>query len=212
MKTLVIHPDDRSTDFLKNIYEGKGYTVITDHEITRSPKQVRKLIKEHDRIMMMGHGCPTCLFYTCINSEMVQLLREKECVCIWCNADRFVEKYGLKGFYTGMFISEVGEARCFGIQTTQDKIDYSNDLFVSKLRDVLDSPTVLTEIKELYQGECEVINFNNQRLYFRAENEEEDDEPLIDYTDDLSEMEQPFMGDDDDDLDPAGGHGINSHI
>lgn len=211
MKTLVIHPDDRSTDFLKEIYAGKGYTVVTDKNILRSPSEVKKLIKEHGRIMMMGHGYPGGLFFTCINSEMVYLLREKLCVCIWCNADKFVEKYGLRGFYTGMFISEVGEARYFGIQTTQEAVTESNELFASLLRERIDSLNVLNEIKSSYIGDSPVIQFNNQRLYEQAENTEGHDEPLIDYTDDLSEMEQPNFGDDDD-IDPAGGHGLYSHI
>ena len=29
-KVLVIHPDDRTTDMLKAVYEGKGYDVISD--------------------------------------------------------------------------------------------------------------------------------------------------------------------------------------
>ena len=27
---LVIHPSDKTTDFLKRVYDGKGYDVITD--------------------------------------------------------------------------------------------------------------------------------------------------------------------------------------
>ena len=29
---LVVHPDDRSTDFLKLIYDGKGYDVVNFKE------------------------------------------------------------------------------------------------------------------------------------------------------------------------------------
>jgi len=197
MKTLVIHPDDRSTDFLREIYVGKGYTVVTDTNTLRSKEEVTKLIKEHGRIMMMGHGHPGGLFFTCINSSMAPLLREKLCVCIWCNADKFVEKYGLKGFYTGMFISEVSEAKYFGIKTSQEDVTESNDFFTWLLRRRIDSLNVLNEMKSSYIGESPVIQFNNERLYEREENEEESDEPLIDYTDDLSEMEQPFFDDTD---------------
>jgi len=113
----------------------------------------------------MGHGSPNGLFYTRINSDMVYLLREKECICIWCNADQFVEKYKLKGFYTGMFISEVNEAYHFEIPATQEQIDYSNNLFVTLLNKCIDSPTVLNEMKSTYTSECSVIQFNNDRLY-----------------------------------------------
>ena len=169
MKTLVIHPYDRSTDFLKKIYEGKDWTIITDHDACRSRKVITNLIKKHDRIGMMGHGSPQGLFYTCINSDMVDLLRQKECVCIWCNADKFVERYGLRGFYTGMFISEVGEASYYGIKVLQDEVDYSNVLFAMELNKVIDDENVHSLIKESYKGlfENEVIRFNNARLYYR---------------------------------------------
>ena len=55
MKTLIIHPDDRSTDFLRAIYAPlKNYTLIT----MGTRKEVNELIKSHDRIIMCGHGTP----------------------------------------------------------------------------------------------------------------------------------------------------------
>jgi hypothetical protein len=115
---------------------------------------------------MMGHGSPMGLFYTVIDSEMVYLLKEKECVCIWCNADKFVEKYHLRGFYTGMFISEVSEAKYFNIPTNQPNVAWSNDLFARKMSRFIDSPNLLNEIKSSYKGDCPVITYNNERLYY----------------------------------------------
>lgn len=171
MKTLVIHPDDRSTDFLKVIYEGKGYDVVTDRGI--GIRLLIEMVHNHDRIMMMGHGSPYGLLGMSnifMNPVFIDEIRQKDCVCIWCNADMYVEREGIKGFYTGMFISEVGEAGYFRIDTTQEKIDYSNNLFVEKLREVIDSPNVLTEIKSSYIGDCPVINYNNERLYYKSDN------------------------------------------
>jgi len=172
MKTLVIHPDDRSTSFLSIIYEGKGYTVITDWRTSMS--KLRKLVHGHDRIMMMGHGAPYGLFGyvdALTNPHFIKLLRTKECVCIWCNADKYVERVGLKGFYTGMFISEVGEARYFNIDVDQKAVDYSNNLFVNLMRDMVESPNILNEIKSSYVGDCPVIKFNNAKLYYRSNND-----------------------------------------
>lgn len=171
MKTLVIHPADRSTDFLKEIYKGKDWTIINDHEACRSRKVITNLIKKHDRIIMMGHGYPGGLFFTCINSQLVYLLRQKFCVCIWCNADQFVRKYNLLGFFTGMFISEVGEAYAHGIKALQDEVTYSNVLFAMELNKVIDEPNVHSLIKEAYKGvfENDVIRFNNARLYYHDE-------------------------------------------
>jgi hypothetical protein len=168
MKTLVIHPEDPSTDFLKGIYKDKDWTVFTEHRGNIRKRKFYDMVKEHDRIIMMGHGCPAGLFYTHIDSEIVPILREKVCVCIWCNADQFVHKYGLKGFFTGMFISEVSEARWFGMKDVlQDEVTYSNVLFSMELNKVIDEPNAYDLIKEAYKGvfENDVIRFNNERLY-----------------------------------------------
>lgn len=55
MKTLVIHPKDKTTDFLKPIYHGRDWTVITGN---CTKEEVAKAIDEHDHIIMMGHGTP----------------------------------------------------------------------------------------------------------------------------------------------------------
>jgi len=168
MKTLVIHPDDRSTDFLSQIYEGRGFTVITKHKRDLPKNKFIQEIKNHDRIIMMGHGYPGGLFMSHIDSTLVYLLREKECVCIWCNADQFVNRYGLKGFFTGMFISEVSEAGWFNIKTTQEAVDYSNELFTRLVTENIDNENPQPIIKENYVGDCPVIRYNNDRLYYNS--------------------------------------------
>lgn len=196
MKTLVIHPDDRSTDFLKKIYEGKDWTILNDRTACRSRKVLVNLIKKHDRIIMMGHGYPGGLFFTAINPTMVYLLRQKDCVCIWCNADQFVNRYGLTGFFTGMFISEVGEAYGNGIEIDQASVTYSNNFFANLMNGMIDDERVHSLIKEAYvDDENPVIQFNNDRLYFRDEEsvlaDHDLEDELRDWTDDLSEDEQP---------------------
>ena len=53
---LVIHPDDRSTDMLKAVYEGKGFDVITDGSISQD--ELIKAIEEHDTIITQPwQGC-----------------------------------------------------------------------------------------------------------------------------------------------------------
>lgn len=114
MKTLVIHPDDRSTDFLKLIYVNKNdWTIMNRTDITR--KELIELIKNHDRIIMMGHGCPTGLFnpkrYSLlIDDSFAPLLKTKETISIWCHSDQYFRRNNIKGFHTGMIISEVSEA------------------------------------------------------------------------------------------------------
>ena len=180
MKTLVIHPDDRTTDFLKQIYEGRDWTVITKHKHELNRQEFIKTLRDHDRIIMMGHGYPGGLFMSYIDSQVVHILREKDCVCIWCNADQFVQRYGLTGFFTGMFISEVSEAMWFQIHTDQDKVDYSNELFTRLVAENIDNPMIHSVLKESYVGDDPVIKFNNDRLYYRDEESVLNDKDLND--------------------------------
>jgi hypothetical protein len=196
MKTLVIHPNDPSTDFLKEIYKGKDWTIM--NHPNEPEKEIINAIKSHGRIIMMGHGCPDGLFgihRMLIHSGLVYLLREKLCVCIWCNSDQFVLKYKLRGFYTGMFLSEVGEAEYYKIKTDQASVSYSNYYFANLMNGSIDSLNLYNEIKSAYTDEDNpVIQFNNKRLY------ERDEESLL------------AQRDIDDEIDPAGGHGLYSHI
>lgn len=168
MKTLVVHPKDPTTEFLSKIYEGKNWTVFNGLREDISQKEFFELVKAHDRIIMMGHGAPSGLFYSHIDYRITPILRKKQCVCIWCNADKFVYAYDLEGFYTGMFISEVEEARWFNIDTTQKEIDFSNHLFTDLVAENIDKDvTTLHQIlkENYYSAECPVINYNNERLY-----------------------------------------------
>ena len=137
MKTLIIHPEDKTTDFPKPIYsEITDATVITNNI---SKDGVRELIQQHDRIIMLGHGSRVGLFSVgkfdewiyIIDDTMVEALSNKpNNIYIWCNSDKFIEQHPtLQGFYSGMFISEVGEARMYNINASQDIVDKSNNLF-----------------------------------------------------------------------------------
>jgi hypothetical protein len=165
MKTLVLHLDDRSTDFLKPIYEGHGYPVISG-EISRLT--LLQEIRRHDRIFMLGHGSPGGLFGRSflIGDYFNRELRKKQGIYIFCNADAFVVRNRLSGFSTGMFISEVGEAAYFGIRCTQAEVDASNNLFAKTVRAHLDRNIHLSKVEKVYEKlEGRVTAFNASRLY-----------------------------------------------
>jgi hypothetical protein len=127
MKTLIIHPQDPTTRFLCGIYDTIPNKTVIDSGITKD--QLRKKIDEHDRILMMGHGSTAGLFSVgrfpgaypyIIDDSMVELLQNRITIYIWCNADKFVQRNCLYGFYTGMFISEVDEALYFNFWNLND--------------------------------------------------------------------------------------------
>lgn len=178
-KTLIIHPKDNSTDFLNIIYSKMENITLVTGGISKT--EVNELIESHDRIMMMGHGCPTGLFSVgqfsrsgalIIDYQTVPLLAEKDdSVFIWCNADLFVERFNLKGFYSGMFISEVGEARYCGLPgTEQDQVDESNYGFCEIVSKYIneDKKTLHENVKNEYgvlANDNPVALYNFNRLY-----------------------------------------------
>ena len=180
MKNLIIHPTDASTDFLKPIYANISEATIIHGGVGKG--QIAKLISEHDRIIMMGHGSPSGLFSCAkfgdndysgfvIDYKMVPLLRDKECIAIWCNADKFMNQHELNGFYSGMFISEVSEANYCGLPgKLQETVTISNNYFSSLLGEVINEP--LSIIYEHVMNNYELIiedntvaNYNYDRLY-----------------------------------------------
>jgi hypothetical protein len=180
MKTLVIHPDDRSTDFLRPIYAGiKRKTVLTKNV---SRDKLLSAIRSHDTIIMLGHGSSSGLFNVsgvgkgimAIGESMVEELRGKQLIAVWCNADKFIERHQLPALYSGMFISEVSEARYCGVQGDQAQVNESNDMFAALLGNMLgkvpaDLKTIHSMVGESYEelGEVNpVAKYNSDRWYY----------------------------------------------
>jgi hypothetical protein len=101
MKTLVIHPQDSSTDFLIPIYMNlKSFPDFNDVTIIRggmTKDEVNEQIKQHDRIMMMGHGSPHGLFSVGKFDDMylTGLIIDKNTVCINNKYYKLKETYEL---------------------------------------------------------------------------------------------------------------------
>jgi len=152
--TLIIHPDDRSTDFLKPSYVGMDATVLTSR---RDMFNLRETMKNHNRIIMMGHGSPSGLMLSMVGGahgvdidedgdlikyssytlgyDFLDILKTKPIVAVWCNADKFIVPNDLHGFYTGMAISELSEANYCGVHgCNQKQLEESDDLFAEALK------------------------------------------------------------------------------
>jgi len=157
MKTLVIHPQDKSTDFLRPIYAGLDDVTLVTRGWTVN--QVREAIQTHDQVMMMGHGSPNGLFAVgqfpidyphsshIIGASMVEAL--------------------------AMFVSEVGEAFYCGVKTfDQASVDESNDAFARQLGECLGATRapdqIFDQIRDQYGLLAEtnaIAEYNHQRLY-----------------------------------------------
>lgn len=165
MSTLVIHLDDRSTDFLSPIYDGMGYEVISK-PLPRAT--MVRAIGEHDRVYMLGHGSGMGLlgFNLDWRDFAEELASKQPGIYVWCHADDFARPAKLSGLVSGMFISEVGEASMNGIHATQTEIDASNNLFAATVRAMLDKGEPPEVVQERYShATCLVTKFNQNRMY-----------------------------------------------
>jgi len=234
MNKLVIHPKDRSTDFLKPIYHGRNDTTVITGGCTK--KDVDEAIEKHDHIIMLGHGTPQGLlamnqfngkpkvkktayvtpsqlsklpkkdsgiksystyqalpgyntldddddfgggYYSTNNGYVIddlttEKLEGKKLTSIWCNADQYMEWNELEGFYTGMFISEEGEARMIGTADTEKwQVEESNYAFVSIVRRYIDHSSeklraaLMLEYGEMAERNA-VAKYNLHRFYTRS--------------------------------------------
>lgn len=182
---LVIHPDDRSTDFLKLIYDGKGYDVINFKDafkgdaLKNHPDECREFVREqirlHDKIIMLGHGTPNGLLNPRVGGYIVDdsfadMLRDKEVVSIWCYSDMFFKRNNIfnKQFHTGMIISEVLEQL---LMLERVYLDYNQQLENMELfgkvvgECIEESPEKMKEyILSHYVGDDPVTKFNRKNI------------------------------------------------
>ncbi len=179
--TLVIHPHDESTEMLRYVYEGHCFDVCEDPNITKS--DLASLIKLHDTIIMLGHGTGAGLAYPSaihglkpgpegslfmIDDSFASLLREKKTISMWCFSDRYFERNHIKGFHTGMIISERAEAELM-LQDCplSDEELYDNMVLLSKsLGECIDKEPLEMKSYVLahYQGEDVITRFNRSNI------------------------------------------------
>jgi len=182
MKTLVIHPQDETTEMLSHIYEGRDYMVVRNPDIGK--ESLRSLIQTHDKIIMLGHGLPEGLINPLfkltrkiddlylIDDSFADLLKSKETISIWCFSDQFFKKHGIPGFHTGMIISETIESiymlgRCplSEHQLADNMIRFSKTIGAC----IEKTPQEMKEyILSNYEGDDEITRFNRNNIIVLA--------------------------------------------
>lgn len=138
------------TAFLKKTYEG-----LTDVKLLYNPtrKEIDTMLTENptESVMMLGHGSPNGLFGTgwrgnAIDQSNAHLLKNRDCIGIWCYAKRFAEEYGLRGYFTDMFISNKGEANSHGYKdATEEDIFAEVEFFATAVNTLIKDERPLTE-------------------------------------------------------------------
>ncbi len=181
MKTLIIHPKDPSTAFLKGIYQNIPDKTVISGGVNRI--QLLEYITIHDRVICCGHGSPSGLFscghfYNCypyvIDDSIVKYLKNKpNNLYIWCYASEFVKRNRLFGFCSEMMISENSEALYYNFPCTEDLervLEESNYRFSAIIGKFINEPlnilfkNLMNEYGELAKTNS-IAAFNFKRLF-----------------------------------------------
>lgn len=144
---LVIHIiSTEDTNDFAGIYEGLNATILIN---PTSSECKRAIINEQDRIVLIGHGTEYGLLNQrldgyIIDSKMIQFIRGKNIIGIWCNASNFADRYDLTGFFTSMFISNTNELMECGFQAfenCEEEIRRQNLIFAERINELLTANT-----------------------------------------------------------------------
>lgn len=175
---VIVHMDTAfDTQVLSRVYEGLDCTVF--YTPTRCERRaILKAIRDDDGpIVLLGHGTPKGLldatFYDyIIESRDVDLLRQKTIIGIWCYASEFADRYGLHGFFTSMFISNIDEAveHRQDYLATEENIAEQMEIFCRTINCFIRGGIPMDEWVEDLQGMCNrelpFVRFNYEALSY----------------------------------------------
>ena len=168
---------------LKSIYEGLDGVRLFDS--FRQRKEIAEALAsapKEEPVLLLGHGCPSGLldmrYGLIVGEEAVPSLKDREnLVGIWCFASTFAERHHLKGFFSGMFISEPAEAYINGVEASPQEIQDKAEDFSRRLGDLLRAGVTLKEAAaqmcDPRHIDSDLTSFNYSRLTYRERGDEE---------------------------------------
>jgi len=180
---LVVHPDDRSTDFLSVLYTNHPNVVKFNGLDPSMDLGIELLRAMHDRelTMFLGHGMPSGLINIThcpgygnylINRETADLyLKDRvNLFGMFCYANKYAIANHLKGLWSGMIISEVSEAMFMKVKTDQQEVTEENWNLSRAVRKCLENyplaeiPQALKTMKRRHSPLCD-FNYNSWYYY-----------------------------------------------
>ena len=179
---IVVHPKDPSTKMLALIYEEiEGVTFFDSWKQRKEILSAIAKAPKEEPILLLGHGSPSGLldmrYGFVITDSDAEILRDRpNLVGIWCYASSYAYKHNLKGFFSGMFISEEPEAWANDVEADSEEIDEKAWDFAGRFGSLLRGGKPLSEIAaELMNPrhrDSELTRFNYERLTWRPTGEE----------------------------------------
>ena len=141
-------------------------------------EEVVKILSErpNESLMCFGHGTESGLLSedwseTIIDSSMVDLLRDRDIIGIWCYASEFAKRHNLRGFFTYMFVSNLQECVFCRLGYYDEEIIFEqNEKFARRINELINNGTPLAEWVELLnegrdQGYA-FVDFNYDNLCY----------------------------------------------
>ena len=173
---IVIHIDSmEDTSCLKKAYEGLENVTLL-YNPTRE-EVVGELQRNDDPLVMcLGHGSSSGLFNRdwfgyVVDHNMADLLRGRKMIGIWCFASSFAERYGMHGYFTSMFVSNINEAEGFGFSdNTNDDIFNEAALFCETINTYLKERLPMDQWIASLQAGChkekDYVRFNYEGMQY----------------------------------------------
>ena len=177
---IVIHIDSmEDTAVLKRVYEGlENVTLLYNASYDEICEELER--NDDPVVMCLGHGSSDGLFGKdfwgyAIDDTMANLLKNRTMIGIWCYAGEYGKANDLRGFFTSMFISNLGEAMAMGYDfddITEEDIFHETDLFCDKVNAFLREGVPMDQWVGLLQSDCHeekgFVKFNYDGLTYLA--------------------------------------------
>lgn len=173
---IVIHMDSmKDTARLKRLYEGLDNVTLL---YNKSREEIEEVLMTNDDklVMCLGHGSRWGLFShdwhgNVIDHRNAHLLKDRFVIGIWCYAAEFADRVGLHGYFTSMFISNMGEALCHGFpNNTEEDIFNEIDFFCDQIRSFIENGTEMSCWVNILQESChrekDFVRFNYEAMAF----------------------------------------------
>lgn len=129
--------------------------------VNPSGHKIKNLLRaSRNDLILFGHGTELGLLNPqwtgyCITRKHLPMLRNRRIIGIWCYASNFADRYGLHGFFTSMFISNINEAYELGFETTEDEINKQNIIFGDAINRLILNDIPMKQWVEILQNQCD---------------------------------------------------------
>ena len=156
MHIVVLYSNHGDVDCARLTQMWEGLENVTVFELTKQMTDLEQedlvyeaLATPCDVFLMCGHGTAHGLLSPDFSQYMVHQYcapyNRTNVVGVFCHASEFAKTYGLHGFYTSMFISNINEAVDYGVNCTVDEIEAQNESFCQAIHQLLEDEIPISE-------------------------------------------------------------------